>query len=200
MCLTTALYLAHLNPVTNAHVEIINELKKESNHVKVMPVTFRMNSHEINSKSFPFTFEIRKKMLQSVFGDSIEVTDDYAFFSPFRKYMPPLLSPKSWELRKQILRGVKEEFFTYTGDRVEGYMLKIYRLKPRIGIRKELSASSVKENLYNAALGKKVLWKNDVPEKVAAIIEENWDIIVKFAKSEDATTRIAGMKFPKEGY
>lgn len=200
MCLTTALYLAHLNPVTNAHVEIINELKKESNHVKVMPVTFRMNSHEINSKSFPFTFEIRKKMLQSVFGDSIEVTDDYAFFSPFRKYMPPLLSPKSWELRKQILRGVKEEFFTYTGDRVEGYMLKIYRLKPRIGTRKELSASSVKENLYNAALGKKVLWKNDVPEKVATIIEENWDIIVKFAKSEDATTRIAGMKFPKEGY
>ena len=30
MQLITALYLAHLNPVTNAHVEIISELKKEA--------------------------------------------------------------------------------------------------------------------------------------------------------------------------
>jgi len=37
--LTIAVYLAHLNPVTNAHVEIIEELKKE-NKVVVMPVRF----------------------------------------------------------------------------------------------------------------------------------------------------------------
>lgn len=198
--MTTALYLAHLNPLTKAHVEIINELKEQAEHVKVMPVIFKMNNHEINSKSFPFTFETRKEMLQSVFGDTIEVTDDYTFFAPFRKYMPPLLAPKSWELRKQVLRGVKGEFFTYTGDKTEGYMLKIYRLKPRIGARKELSASSVKEKIYDSALGNELSWKNDVPETVTKIIEENWETVKRFAKSADMTTRIAGMKFPKEGY
>ncbi len=52
----TALYLAHLNPVTNAHVEIITELKKEADIVKVMPVVFKDGDREINSKSFPFNF------------------------------------------------------------------------------------------------------------------------------------------------
>jgi nicotinic acid mononucleotide adenylyltransferase len=78
--LTTALYLAHLNPVTNAHVEIIKELKKEADIVKVMPVIFKYDDKEVNSKSFPFNFESRKKMLMSVFGDSIEITEDYSFF------------------------------------------------------------------------------------------------------------------------
>ena len=196
----TALYLAHLNPVTKAHVEIIEELKKDADVVKVMPVVFKDGEIEINSKSFPFNFEIRKKMLESVFGDSIQITDDYAFFAPFKKYMPPLLSPKSWQLRKQILRGVKGDFFSYTGDKTEGYMLKIYRLKPKIGERKLLSASSVKEKLYDAALGKKSLWKEDVPEKIAKIIEEDWKTVEKFAGLEDMTTRVAGMKFPKEGW
>ncbi|MBI4130982.1 MAG: hypothetical protein HY476_00640, partial [Nitrosarchaeum sp.] len=146
----TALYLAHLNPVTNAHVEIINELKKNADKVKVMPVVFKSGDKEINSKSFPFNFEIRKKMLTSVFGDSILVTDDYAFFAPFKKYMPPILSPKSWELRKQILKGVQGDFFSYTGDKAEGYMLKLYRLKPKVGQRKTLSAAAVKESLYDS--------------------------------------------------
>ena len=126
----TALYLAHLNPVTNAHVEIISELKKEADIVKVMPVVFKDDEKEINSKSFPFNFETRKKMLESIFGDSVQITDDYAFFAPFKKYLPPLLSPKSWKLRKQILQGVEGDFFSYTGDKAEGYMLKMYRLKP----------------------------------------------------------------------
>ena len=30
--------------------------------------------------------------------------------------------------------------------------------------------------------------------------KENWDVVTKFASSEDKTMRIAGMKFPKEGY
>ena len=196
----TALYLAHLNPVTKAHVEIIEELKKDADVVKVMPVVFKDGENEINSKSFPFNFETRKKMLESVFGDSIQITDDYAFFAPFKKYMPPLLSPKSWQLRKQILRGVEGEYFSYTGDKAEGYMLKIYRLKPKVGERKSLSAASVKEKLYDAALGKESSWKEDVPKKIAKVIEEDWETVKKFADFEDMTTRVAGMKFPKEGW
>ncbi len=196
----TALYLAHLNPVTKAHVEIIEELKKEADVVKVMPVVFKDGEKEINSKSFPFNFETRKKMLESVFGDSIQISDDYAFFAPFKKYMPPLLSPKSWKLRKQILRGVEGEYFSYTGDKAEGYMLKMYRLKPKIGERKSLSAASVKEKLYDAALGKESSWKEDVPENVAKVIEEDWKTVERFADLEDLTTRVAGMKFPKEGW
>ena len=196
----TALYLAHLNPVTNAHVEIISELKKEADIVKVMPVVFKDDDREINSKSFPFNFETRKKMLISVFGDSIQISDDYAFFSPFKKYLPPLLRRKSWELRKQILRGVEGDYFSYTGDKAEGYMLKMYRLKPRLGERKSLSASSVKEKLFAAALGKESTWKEDVPESIAKIIEEDWKTIEKFANEEDRTRRVVGMKFPKEGY
>ena len=196
----TALYLAHLNPVTNAHVEIISELKKKADIVKVMPVVFKDGDREINSKSFPFSFETRKKMLMSVFGDSIQITDDYVFFAPFKKYLPPLLTPKSWRLRKQILLGVEGQFFSYTGDKVEGYMLKFYGLKPKVGERKSLSAASVKEKLYDAALGKKSTWKEDVPDKIVKIIEKDWKIVEKFAKIEDMTTRVIGMKFPKEGW
>lgn len=196
----TALYLAHLNPVTNAHVEIISELKKKADVVKVMPVVFKDADREINSKSFPFNFETRKKMLMSVFGDSIQITDDYVFFAPFKKYLPPLLTPRSWKLRKQILRGVEGKFFSYTGDKAEGYMLKFYGLKPKVGERKSLSAASVKEKLYDAALGKKSSWKEDVPEKIVKIIENDWKIVEKFAKIEDMTTRVVGMKFPKEGW
>ena len=196
----TALYLAHLNPVTNAHVEIISELKKKADIVKVMPVVFKDGDREINSKSFPFNFETRKKMLISIFGDSIQITDDYVFFAPFKKYLPPLLTPKSWRLRKQILRGVEGKFFSYTGDKAEGYMLKFYGLKPKVGERKLLSAASVKEKLYDAALEKKSSWKEDVPEKIVKIIEDDWKIVEKFAKIEDMTTRVVGMKFPKEGW
>ena len=198
--MVTALYLAHLNPVTNAHVEIISDLKKMADAVKIMPVVFRNGDKEINSKSFPFNYETRKKMIESVFGDSVRVTEDYAFFAPFKNYMPPLLAPKSWKLRKQVLNGVKGEFFSYTGDKAEGYMLKIYRLKPKVGERKSLSAASVKEKLYEAALGGKTLWQEDVPDSIRKIIEENWETVNKFAQSNDQTTKIAGMKFPKEGW
>ena len=196
----TALYLAHLNPVTNAHIEIISELKKEADIVKVMPVVFKDGDREVNSKSFPFNFETRKKMLRSVFGDSIQITDDYAFLAPFKKYLPPLVRRRSWRLKKQILNGVEGDFFSYTGDKAEGYMLKMYRLNPKIGERKLLSATSVKEKLFDAALGKESTWKEDVPDDIVKIIEENWETVEKFANIEDMTTRVAGMKFPKEGW
>ncbi len=181
-------------------MEIISDLVKEADAVKVMPVVFKDGEKEINSKSFPFSFDARKKMLESVFGDSIKITDDYAFFAPFKKYVPPLLAPKSWELRKQVLLGVKGEFFSYTGDKVEGAMLKMYRLKPRVRERRALSAASVKEKLYSAAQGNKTSWRDDVPESIAKVIDEEWDTVKKFAGTEDLTTRVAGMKFPKEGW
>ena len=196
----TALYLAHLNPVTNAHIEIIKELKKDADVVKVMPVIFRSDEKEVNSKSFPFNFETRKKMLESIFGDSIKITDDYAFLAPFKKYLPPLVRRKSWKLRKQILNGVEGDYFSYTGDKAEGYMLKMYRLKPKLGERKALSATSVKEKLYNSVFEKNSTWKEDVPKEIVKIIEEEWKTVEKFANQEDQTTRIVGMKFPKEGY
>ena len=196
----TALYLAHLNPVTNAHIEIIKELKKDADIVKVMPVIFRSDEKEVNSKSFPFNFETRKKMLESIFGDSIKITDDYAFLAPFKKYLPPLVRRKSWKLRKQILNGVEGDYFSYTGDKAEGYMLKMYRLKPKLGERKALSATSVKEKLYHSVFEKSSTWKEDVPKEIVKIIEEEWKTVEKFANQEDQTTRIVGMKFPKEGY
>jgi len=197
--LTIAIYLAHLNPVTNAHVEIIEELKKE-NKVVVMPVRFLNGEKEVNSRSFPFNFEIRKKMIESVFGDSVLISPNYTFYAPFKKYFPPLISPKSWSLRKQILQGIENDYFTYTGDRAEGLMLKLYRLNPKVGTRKLVSATNVKNEMYANSEGKNSEWEKFVPVNVAKIIIENWQIIEKFASAEDMTKRIAGMKFPKEGY
>jgi len=197
--LTICIYLAHLNPMTNAHVEIIEEQKKE-NKVVVMPVRFLNGEKEINSKSFPFSFETRKKMIESVFGDSVTVSSNYTFFAPFKKYFPPLISPKSWSLRKQILQEIEDDYFTYTGDKAEGLMLKLYRLNPKVGTRKSISATSVKNEMYAATQGDKSSWENFVPSSVAKIINENWVTVKKYASKEDMTKRIAGMKFPKEGY
>jgi hypothetical protein len=185
--------------MTNAHVEIIEEQKKE-NKVVVMPVRFLNGEKEINSKSFPFSFETRKKMIESIFGDSVTVSSNYTFFAPFKKYFPPLISPKSWSLRKQILQEIEDDYFTYTGDKAEGLMLKLYRLNPKVGARKSISATSVKNEMYAATQGDKSSWEKFVPSSVAKIINENWETVKKFASKEDMTKRIAGMKFPKEGY
>ena len=185
--------------MTNSHVEIIEEQKKE-NKVVVMPVRFLKGEKEINSKSFPFNFEIRKQMIESVFGDSVIVSSNYTFLAPFKKYFPPLISPKSWSLRKQILQGIEDDYFTYTGDKAEGLMLKLYRLNPKTGTRKLVSATSVKNEMYAIAQGGKSSWEKSVPSSVAKIINENWETVKKFASEEDMTVRIAGMKFPKEGY
>ena len=197
--MTVAIYLAHLNPVTKAHVEIIEELKKE-NQVCVMPVIFINKGNEINSRSFPFNFELRKKMLQAVFGDSISVLSNYTFYAPFAKYMPPLFSPFSWSIKKQILDGLAEDYFTYTGDKAEGFVLRFYGLKPKIGIRKSISASLVKEKMFDAARGKDTDWEKDVPPEVVKIIRENWGVVKKYSTAKDLTYRILGMKFPNDGF
>ena len=198
-----AIYLAHLNPMTRAHESIISMLQKDY-RVYIFPVRFLKDGHEINTKSFPFSYELRKKMVESVFGDSVVVPPDYTFFAPYINYLPPLLSSRSWELRKQIIRKIVEEkFVSYTGDKVEHLMLKVYRLNPIRANRLEISATSVKDELYREATeGTKDNngWRVKVPEPVFDIIKNNWSVIDKFARMQDNTKRIMGMKFPRNGY
>jgi hypothetical protein len=199
---TAAIYLAHLNPMTRAHESIISALKQNYN-VYVFPVRFIKDGREVNTKSFPFSYELRKSMIESVFGGSVVVLPDYAFYAPFGKYMPPLLSFRSWELRNQIIAQIKEDsFVSYTGDKAERLMLKAYGLNPLKADRLEISASSVKEELYRQAIegGNDGSWRDNVPKPVADIIKKNWDVVEKFARMEDVTVRRVGMKFPKEGY
>ena len=196
-----AIYLAHLNPMTRAHESIISTLKRDYN-VYVFPARFVKDGREINTKSFPFSYELRKSMVESVFHDSVSVLPDYTFYAPYSKYLPPLLSSRSWELRNQIMAQVKEEkFVSYTGDKAERMMLRVYRLNPLKADRLNISASTVKEELYRQAVeGGDEAWRAKVPNQVVNVINQNWDVVDKFAKMEDRTTRVMGMKFPKEGY
>jgi hypothetical protein len=199
---TAAVYLAHLNPVTNAHEKIVSTLLNDY-RVYVFPVRFVLNEKEVNTRSFPFSYEVRKQMVESVFGNKVKVLPGYTFYAPFSKYLPPLLSSKSWKLRNEIVSHIEEaDFVSYTGDKAERLMLKIYRLNPIKADRLEISASSVKEMLYAEALGQKEQdeWRGMVPTSVVKLIGENWDVVKKFAQSEDATTRVMGMKFPQQGY
>jgi len=196
------IYLAHLNPMTNAHKSIISTLKKD-HRVYVFPVRFIKDGREVNTRSFPFPYELRKQMVESVFDDSVTVLPDYTFYAPYNKYMPPFLSSRSWKLRNQIITQINEErFVSYTGDKTERIMLKAYRLNPLKADRLEVSASSVKENLYRQVVkgDNNEQWRLKVPEVVTEIIKKNWNIVEKFARIEDSTTRVMGMKFPKEGY
>ena len=199
---TAAIYLAHLNPLTKAHEKIISNLKQKGYHVYIFPVRFLKDGKEVNTKSFPFSFELRKQMVLSLFGDGVTVLPDYTFHAPFSKYLPPLFSSRSWDLRKQIVSKIAERrFVSYTGDPAERLMLKIYRLRPLRASRLELSASAVKELFYREATdGHASAWQENVPEPVAAIIRSNWHVVEKFARVDDNTKRVMGMKFPLEGY
>jgi hypothetical protein len=151
-------------------------------------------------------------MIESVFSNSsrVIVLPDYVFYSPFIKYVPPLISPYSWLLRRQILTSIKEEtFVSYSGDRVERIVLSMYRLHPIGGNRLNFSSSSVKEMLYTQVILENskqrvtpeiFAWQDKVPKRVIDIIKDNWNIIQKFAKSPDLTIRIMGTKFPKNGF
>jgi hypothetical protein len=208
-----AIYLAHLNPLTKAHQRIISSLI--SNYkVYVFPVRFLKNNCEINTKSFPFPYALRKEMIESVFGldkNEITILPFYSFTSPFIKYLPPLLSPYSWILRNQIIGNVIEEkVISYTGNIAERVMLAIYRLRPLRASRIQVSASEVRTMLYNEALSEKIKqdnrieksrsWRSKVPETAIQIIEDNWRIVERFANCRDSTIKVMGMKFPKEGF
>lgn len=197
-----AIYLVHLNPMTTAHESIISMLKKKY-HVYIFPVRFVKDGQEINTKSLPFSYCLRKEMIESVFGDSVTVLPNYTFYAPYRKYLPPLLSSRSWKLRNQIISQISEKkFVSYTGDKAERLMLKAYRLNPLKADRLEISASSIRAKLYSQVVDGKSdeEWRRKVPEPVAQIIKKNWDIVDRFARMEDITARVMGMKFPQEGY
>ncbi len=197
-----AIYLVHLNPMTTAHESIISMLKKKY-RVYVFPVRFVKDGQEINTKSLPFSYHLRKQMIESVFGDSVMVLPDYTFYAPYRKYLPPLLSSRSWKLRNQIVSQINEKrFVSYTGDKAERLMLKAYRLNPVKAYRFEISATSIRAKLYSQVVKGESdeEWRRKVPEAVAQIIKKNWNIVDKFARMEDSTTRVMGMKFPQEGY
>jgi hypothetical protein len=198
---TAAIYLAHLNPLTNAHEAIISRLMREGYHVYVFPVRFLYGNREVNTKSFPFSFDLRKMMVESIFGTDVEVCSEYTFYAPFVKYLPPLLSSRSWELRRQIVSRLSERrFVSYTGDAAERLMLKAYRLNPLRSSRLEISASSVKDLMYRQVLeGIKDEWQEKVPKQVAELIVKNWHIVERFARENDSTKRVMGMKFPQEG-
>src|ERR671923_2472079 len=169
---TAAIYLVHLNPMTNAHKSIISTLKKD-HRVYIFPVRFIKDGREVNTKSFPFSYELRKQMVESVFGGSVTVLPDYTFYAPYIKYMPPFLSSRSWELRNQIITQINEErFVSYTGDKAERLMLKAYRLNPLKADRLEVSASSVRARLYRQVVeggDRDEEWLEKVPETVAEI-------------------------------
>ena len=203
-----ALYLAHLNPFTKAHQDIITNLQKNY-IVYVFPVRFIKNGKEINTRSFPFTYDIRKSMIRSVFPneEKVIVSPNYTFFSPFLKYLPPIFSPYSWKIRDQVLKSINEKkFISYTGDRIERYALKIYRFNPIKATRLSISASQVKEIIYDQALNKRrenikdSTWEEKIPSSVVKIIKDNWDIIEKFANEKDETLKVVGVKFPKKGF
>jgi hypothetical protein len=207
-----ALLLAHLNPVTNTHVRIISYLESLYRTVYVFPVRFLEYEREINTKSFPFPYALRKTMIESVFKGTnrILVLPDYTFRAPFIKYLPPLMSPYSWFLRNNIVRKVSEsKFVSYTGDQIERIALKFYGLNPIKASRLEISASSIKEMMYvqakeehikNLEQENNIKWHKKVPIEVLQLINENWEVVRGFASSPDQTLKIMGMKFPTEGF
>ena len=201
MAETAALYMGHLNPLSTAHEAIISNLVERYN-VYVLPVKFLKGETEVNTRSFPFSFETRKEMIESVFGSSVRVLPFYCFHSPFQDYLPPILSSKSWQLRNEIVSKINEDrFVSYSGDFAERLMLRVYGFHPLRGRRLPLSASSIKEMLYeNARNNGDGKWRSLVPEKVVSIIERNWTTVEKFAQATDDTKRVMGMKFPLDGY
>lgn len=206
MSKNAAIYLAHLNPVTESHSSIISRLCKDY-QVYLFPVRFVNKNRELNTRSFPFSFEARKSMVQELFGDSVKICSAYTFRAPFLRYLPPLISPYSWTMRKEILGSIVEnEFFSYTGDRAESWMLKIYGLKPMLGKRLEISGTFVRDLLYRDASSYpkresdgRESWHEYVPPQVIEIIYKNWARVEQYADADDMTVRLFGMKFPQEG-
>lgn len=214
-----ALYLAHLNPFTKAHEEIINRLKKKYT-VYIFPVRFLLNGKEINTRSFPFSYELRKLMIREVFpnDNNIFISPNYTFYSPFIKYFPPIFSPYSWKIRDQVVNAISEKkFVSYTGDPVERYALRVYRFNPIKAKRLPISASHIKELIYKEAtdvsprnknieskksenLKEREMWEDKVPTQVVKIIKENWSVIDKYATAQDETIKIFGVKFPRRGF
>jgi hypothetical protein len=207
--MVSIMWLAHVNPVTKAHEEIIKE-KMQEGDVYVFPVIFRKkDGKEVNTKSLPFSFEVRKEMLCSIFRDSIHIFDAYTFHEPFKAYegrtiagIPMGFSRKAQELRDNILSHVPEPRKSYTGNYSEYLVMKRIGLKPERGKRKTIAGTNVRELMYKEALRRDAEedWRKLVPASVVDIIEKNWDIVKYFANRNDDTIKRFGMKIPVDGY
>jgi len=187
-----------MNPVTEAHEQIIAGLRSEAGSVTVMPVRFVRGGEEANSRSFPFAHATRARTVRALFGDAVAVSGAYTFTTPFSRYLPPLLSRESWRLRDRIAGEGGADYFTYAGDRAEWLALGAYGLRPVLGRRRPVSVTGVRERMYRAALGEGVDWRRGLPPKVAEIIAEegNWERVRRLPGAEDTTRRVMGMKFP----
>jgi hypothetical protein len=206
-----AIFLAHLNPLTLSHEKIICDLL-QNYEVYVFPVRFIKNQKEITTRSFPFSFEIRKQMILESFeyNKNIHVLGDYAFISPYVKYFSPFFTPPFLKLKQKIIFNVQEpEFITYTGDRAERLILKLFGFNPIQANRQVISSTNVKKLLYRSALNQKassgskdldLKWNDLVSPKVRDIIRTNWSVIERYSGADDKTMRIFGMKFPKDGF
>ncbi len=205
----SAIFLAHLNPLTLSHEKIIQNLLKNYK-VYIFPVRFLKDKEEITTKSFPFSFEIRKHMILESFNydQNIHIMNNYTFFSPYIKYLPPFVSLSSHRLKNNIISSIGDSnFITYTGDKIERLLLKLFGFKPVQAKRQSISSTNVKKLLYQSALSGKNLpdkfdmnWNNFVSSKVSNVIKNNWNIVEHFSKIPDHTIRIFGMKFPKNGF
>ena len=144
------------------------------------------------------------------YDKDITVISNYTFTSPYIRYFRPIISPPFQKLKKNIISGIQEsKFITYTGDRAERLLLKLFGFNPIQANRQVISSTNVKNLLYKSALSFKMLsrsnnidweWNNYVSPNVSNIIRNNWNVIEHFSNSADKTIRVFGMKFPKDGF
>jgi len=209
-----AIFLAHINPLTVSHESIIQNLLQNYS-VYIYPVRFLKDGIEVNTRSFPFSYEIRKQMILESFNyhKNIHVLGDYAFLSPYIQYFPPFVSPAFKRLKNKIILNVRENsFITYTGDRAERVLLSLFGFNPVKANRQVISSTNVKNLLYKSVLSSENLtpnqesksdelkWHEFVSPKVGQVIEDNWETIKNFSSTKDETIRVIGMKFPKNGF
>jgi hypothetical protein len=209
-----AIFLAHINPLTVSHESIIRNLLQNYS-VYIYPVRFLKDGIEVNTRSFPFSYEIRKQMILESFNyhKNIHVLGDYAFLSPYIQYFPPFVSPAFKRLKNKIILNIQENsFITYTGDRAERILLSLCGFNPVKANRQVVSSTNVKNLLYKSVLSSKNLnpneesksndlkWHEFVSPKVGQVIENNWETVKNFSITKDETIRVIGMKFPKNGF
>jgi hypothetical protein len=170
---------------------------------------------EVNTRSFPFSYEIRKQMILESFNyhENIHVLGDYAFLSPYIQYFPPFVSPAFKRLKNNIIFNIQENsFITYTGDRAERVLLSLFGFNPVKANRQVVSSTNVKNLLYKSVLTTENFYQNEgsknndlkwceyVSPKVGQVIKDNWETIKNFSITKDETIRVMGMKFPKNGF
>ncbi|HYG00139.1 MAG TPA: hypothetical protein VD815_08605 [Candidatus Saccharimonadales bacterium] len=209
-----AIFLAHINPLTISHEAIIQKLLQDYS-VHIFPVRFLKDNLEVNTRSFPFSYEIRKQMILESFdfNENIHVHGDYAFHSPYIQYFPPFVSPAFKRLKNKIMINIRENsFITYTGDRAERVLLSVFGFNPVKANRQVISSTNVKNMLYDSVMHQNRLsdnieltqdgmkWNDFVSPKVVEVIKKNWETVRVFSISKDETVRVMGMKFPKNGF